>query len=97
MGGNGFVYKMKFCETCNVIRPLRTSHCHDCNNCVMGFDHHCIWLGCCIGKRNYPSFFAFVLSIFAFVMFIVYTSIWSLVVQSKMAGLRKKYLEVGQS
>ena len=53
--------KLKFCETCNVFRPLRTSHCHDCNNCVLGFDHHCKWLGTCIGKRNYSFFFIFVL------------------------------------
>ena len=25
----------RFCETCNIIRPPRASHCRDCDNCVL--------------------------------------------------------------
>ena len=63
--------KLKFCEFCNIFRPLRTSHCHDCNNCVLGFDHHCVWLGTCIGKRNYSAFFAFVTILTSYILFIL--------------------------
>ena len=51
---------IKFCDTCHIFRPPRTIHCNVCDCCIRGFDHHCIWLGTCIGERNYPSFLAVV-------------------------------------
>ena len=56
---NGYFVKYNFCVTCSIIRPLRTNHCKDCNNCVQRFDHHCPWIGNCVGIRNYKFFYIF--------------------------------------
>ncbi|GKV32683.1 hypothetical protein SLEP1_g41275 [Rubroshorea leprosula] len=57
---NGHTVKVKFCETCLLYRLPRASHCSICNNCVQKFDHHCPWVGQCIGLRNYASFIGFI-------------------------------------
>lgn len=52
---------IKFCRICNVFKPPRTNHCYECNACVKAFDHHCPWLGTCVGQRNYRFFIGFIM------------------------------------
>ncbi|PNH10782.1 Palmitoyltransferase ZDHHC5 [Tetrabaena socialis] len=45
------------CARCGLqSRPPGTTHCSSCDKCVEGFDHHCMWLGVCVGRRNHHLF-----------------------------------------
>ena len=55
----GFYKETKICQTCYIVKPFRSHHCNDCGNCIYNFDHHCPWIGGCVGGRNYVYFFTF--------------------------------------
>ena len=74
--------RMKFCESCYIFRPKRTSHCNVCNNCVSKFDHHCMWMGTCVGDRNYGHFMWLVISTVTSAVFISLVSIIHLVLNA---------------
>nr|KAJ3422726.1 Palmitoyltransferase zdhhc18 [Polyrhizophydium stewartii] len=64
---NGKEVTVKYCNTCGSWRPPRTSHCAFCDRCVEGHDHHCPWMGTCVGHRNYRFFYFFLISVISLI------------------------------
>lgn len=54
-------HTMRWCRTCNNVKPPICHHCSVCNRCVLKMDHHCPWMNNCIGLRNYRYFFLFMM------------------------------------
>ncbi|PVU87475.1 hypothetical protein BB561_006312 [Smittium simulii] len=74
----GIKHRLKYCETCKIYRPPRSTHCRLCDNCVEVEDHHCVWLNNCIGKRNYRYFYCFLLSTTLLCIFVLGFSLYHL-------------------
>ena len=67
---------LKYCFSCEIFKPLRATHCAICNNCVHGFDHHCLWLGTCIGGGNYVDFLLYILCLQGSILLLVALSLY---------------------
>ena len=63
----------RWCDFCQVFQPPDGAHCPDCNVCIAGYDHHCVWMGTCIGKRNHRQFIRFNI---AWLYYLFYAIFW---------------------
>ena len=65
------------CKECNLVAPdeLNIAHCKKCKICILNHDHHCSWVGKCIGKGNIIFFSCFLISLLLFIfssLFIIF-------------------------
>ena len=75
-----------FCPYCLVKKTYRSLHCLICQKCIEDFDHHCFWVGNCIGKDNYTLFFIFLVYILLNTLFNVGVNIYFLIKEIDAKG-----------
>ena len=66
--------RMRICTKCKLYQPPGTAHCVDCGVCVKGYDHHCGFMGQCVGKLNLFPFYCFLINIFVTVVFMLFAT-----------------------
>jgi len=67
----------RFCERCKVWQPPDGMHCPHCEVCISGYDHYCVWMGTCIGKKNYRQFVLFNMT---WLFYVGYAFWWILII-----------------
>ena len=57
------IVRLKFMKRClhcpMTVKPPRTHHCSQCMHCTVRMDHHCKWIGNCVGLHNMKQFLLF--------------------------------------
>ena len=88
----GRLYTIKSCYTCLIIRPLGSSHCGKCNRCIEKIDHHCPWLGNCIGINNYKYFYLFLIFMIIYMSFSEFNIIYNIIYNFPKSKAKKALL-----
>lgn len=67
-----------YCNICQIYYnpSMKVEHCGMCGICVEKMDHHCIWVGKCVAKKNRDSFYLMLLSILFCYLYIIFIIIY---------------------
>lgn len=68
------------CRMCNIYDPEST-HCSLCGVCIEDIDHHCVFFGKCVARKNIDYFThsicLFLMSVFYFMLLITLDQVWT--------------------
>ncbi|CAE6428535.1 unnamed protein product [Rhizoctonia solani] len=73
----------RYCARDKLMKPMRTHHCRLCATCVLQYDHHCPWIGQCVGAYNRKFFVNFTFWSTWFTAWVFGTLLADLVVDSR--------------
>ena len=64
-----------YCEQCHLYNYIYNSinHCNKCGICIEGQEHHCVWIGKCVGKNNIFCFYLFIFSTIFSLFYIIFS------------------------
>ncbi|KAF5376746.1 hypothetical protein D9615_007891 [Tricholomella constricta] len=65
----------RYCGIDEIVKPYRTHHCRSCGTCILKYDHHCPWIGQCVGARNQKFFLNFTQATSVYALYVVATLI----------------------
>lgn len=82
------VYLNDYCPYCKIQKTITIKHCHVCNICVDGFDHHCNWIDNCVGINNIARFFLFILCTLFNLAFCYYISLIAFIYGDNYKGTK---------
>ena len=77
------------CPTCQLIKPPRSKHCSVCRQCVLRFDHHCVWINACVGEGNHRWFMGFLAVHTVFLTYgawLLYAILYAVLFQSPLSS-----------
>ena len=63
--------KYSFCNKCKIYynQDDKVSHCSLCDVCITKMDHHCVWIGKCVGKNNFCAFIEMIIVVTIFYIY----------------------------
>lgn len=66
-----------FCTYCDKPKPPRAHHCRSCRMCVLDMDHHCPFIGNCVGAANHRYFISFLISVVISCLYVVMMTLYT--------------------
>lgn len=62
-----------YCHICEkwVLKKPKIKHCKRCGMCIEEYDHHCDWIGKCVGSKNMMLFYFFVIWVVMVILYFI--------------------------